>query len=1070
MKSRLTNYLALAFVLFLQFAFAQERTVTGTVSDSKGMTIPGASVIVKGTNQGTQADFDGKFKIQASPTQTLVFSYIGMTTKEVLASSTVLNVKLEDNAKELEGVVVTSLGIKKQKKSLGYATATVSGKDFTEVNNTNAFESLSGKLAGVDISAPAQVGAASKVVIRGFNSLSNTAGVLYVVDGSPINNASASNAESNSTNINRSFDGGNGIGDIDPNNIESMTVLKGAAASALYGSRAGQGVILITTKSAKNKSKISVEINSSTDFSEVARVPKFQNKFGQGWNAKSYSSWGGQPNNNASNENGSWGPAFNGELRPWGSIYENSQQIKPYVALKNNVRDFFDIGSTSTNNIRLSGGGENSNFSLSFTDVKANGVIPTDADKYKRQTFGLNAGVGNEKLTIKTSLNYVKKDQNAVNTGQGEAAGQGDVLTQEILQVARDISVVDLKDYKNNPFNNNDNFFTPYASNPYWTINENSTKINGNRLFGNANIAYNINKKLTLSYQVGGDYGVEKIKSYGAIVNYTPGSPQADAQKIETVGGVSEETRENIQYDTNLTLNYINDLTEKLKMNALVGFNTNERRFSSNESIITNLSIPNYYELGNSAVKPRIVQDDSLRRSYGLFASLETSFVDRLFLTITGRNDWTSTLPKGSNSYFYPSVALSGIAIDNSNHFLKLRAAYAKIANDTDPYQTLNGLRQGDAILGFGNIRLPFNNVNGYEYSSNLGNPNLKPEITTEVELGFESNFFKKRVNLDVSLYNRETKDLLFQRPLPTSTGFFSQTENICDLRNRGIEVVLNLVPIRTENFQWDVTTTFTKNNSEVLSIAGGVDKINLDSQYAISFNAQVGEPLGVFATRVPAVNSEGKYVVNEETGYYKVTDDEQKIGDSQRDFIMGLKNRISYKNIALNFGIDWKQGGEMYSYTKRLSHFTGNGIETIYNDRNPFVIPNSVNEIVDTNGNVTGYKENSTPIGLEGVTDFYNSSTNPGIERTHVIDKTFVRLRDVSLVFTAPTNLVKRLGLSNASFTLYGKNLALWTPDENPYVDPELSTFGSGLLSEQGEFGANPSQRSYGVSVKLTF
>jgi TonB-linked SusC/RagA family outer membrane protein len=1065
MKSRLANYLALAFVLFLQFSFAQERTVTGTVTDGKGMTIAGASVMVKGTKQGTQTDFDGKFKISASTSQTLVFSFIGMLTKEVVASSSVVNVKLEDNSKELEGVVVTSLGIKKQKKSLGYSTATATGKDLTEVNNTNVFESLSGKLAGVDISAPAQVGASSKVVVRGFNSLNNNAGVLYVVDGTPITNRSSSDIG-----IGRSFDAGNGIGDLDPNNIESMTVLKGAAASALYGSRAGQGVIIITTKSGKNKSKIAVEVNSSTDFAEVARVAKFQNQFGQGWNAKSYSNWGGQPSNNASNENGSWGPAFNGEVRPWGSIYQNSQQIKPYVALENNMREFYDIGTTFTNNIRLSGGGENSNFSLGITDVNSDGVIPTNADSYKRQTVGLNAGVTGEKLSFKTSINYVRKRQNAVNTGQGEGSGEGDVLAQEILQMPRDISITDLKDYKNNPFNSNDEFFTPYASNPYWSINENSTKIDGNRIFGNANIAYNFNKKFSISYQAGGDYSNEKVKSYGAVVRFSEGSPQDVAAKQETVGGVTESTRESIEYDTNLILNYNTNLSEKVKLNSSLGFNTNERRLSFIETKITNLSVPNFYELTNTSIKPQVDQNDSLRRSYGVFATLETSFADRLFLTLTGRNDWTSTLPKGNNSYFYPSVALSGIAVDNAQYFLKLRAAYAKIANDTDPYQTSNGLRQGNAILGFGNIFLPFDGVNGFEYAGNLGNPDIKPEITDEFEVGFESNLFSKRLNLDVALYNRTTKDLLFQRPLPASTGFVSQTGNILDLRNKGIEVTLNVVPIKTENFQWDLTTTFTKNDSEVLSIVGGVDKINLDSQYNITFNAKVGEPLGTFDAPVPKRNAQGQYIVNPDTGYYAVTDDEQKIGDSQRDFIMGFKNRISYKNVTLNIGVDWKQGGEMYSYTKRLSHFTGNGIETTYNNRNNFVIPNSVNEVLDANGVVTGYAENSTPITFEGITDYWNPSQNPAIESTHLIDKTFVRLRDVSFVINAPANLAKRWGLANASLTFYGKNLALWTPNSNSYVDPELSTFGSGLLSEQGEFGTNPSQRSYGVSVKLTF
>lgn len=466
-----------------------------------------------------------------------------------------------------------------------------------------------------------------------------------------------------------------------------------------------------------------------------------------------------------------------------------------------------------------------------------------------------------------------------------------------------------------------------------------------------------------------------------------------------------------------------------------------------------------------------------MRKGFSVFSSFEASYKEKLFLTLTGRNEWTSTLPQKSNSYFYPSASLSGIVLDSNDYFLKLRAAFAQIANDTAPYQTESALSQGSAALGFGNILLPIGGVNGYEFARNLGNSDLKPEITDEFEIGFESNLFSKRVNLDVALYDKVTKDLLFARPLPTSTGFTTQTGNIADVANRGIEVVANIIPVKTDNIQWDFTLTFTKNKSEVTALTDGLDKIQLASNYGVSFNAVKGQPLGVFSTFVPKTNDAGQYIVDESTGYYKVTDDEQIIGSSQRDFVMGLKNRLSYKNVVLTFGIDWKEGGEMYSYTKRLSHFTGNGIETTYNDRNTFVIPNSVNEVLDGDGNVTGYTENSTAINVSSqgnsngtITDFYNTQNNPGVEQGHVIDKTFVRLRDLALTYNFPSSKIKRLGLANASFSIYGKNLAMWTPDANPYIDPELSTYGDGILSEQGEFGANPSQRSFGASLKLTF
>ena len=1063
MKLKFNGFLALLLVLITQITFAQDMTVNGVVQDQTGLPLPGVNVLVKGTTNGVQTDFDGKFQLKAAPGQVLVFSFLGMKTTEKPASAS-MTVKLADDSVQLEGVVVTAFGIKRQKRELGYATSTVSSKDLTEVTNTNVFESLSGKVAGVDITAPAQVGASAKVIIRGFSSFRNSS-PLYIVDGTPIARGSAS-----STGNTRSFDAGNEVSDIDPNNIETMTILKGAAATALYGSRGGQGVIMITTKSAKNKSKISVELNNSTDFAQIARVPKLQNQFGQGWAGSSQSNWAGQPSNTVSNENGSWGPAFNGEIRPWGAIINNTQQIKPYVALNNNIKDFYETGITYTNGFRISGGGDNSNFSMNFTDVNSDGIIPTDADSYNRKTFGLNAGINSDKLSVKTTLNYTRKEQNAVNTGQGNDAGEGNTLIQELLQIPRDLSVVDMKDYTNNPFNTPSNFFTPYSSNPWFVVNENKTNIDGNRLFGNVNIAYNFNKKFSMSYQVGGDYRVEKIKSYGAVVTFDPNSPQSDGGANATVGGVTERTREYIEFDNNFIVNYNSNIGENFNVNALIGFNANERKASLLQGQITNLDIPNYYELSNSSIKPSVSQANSLRRGFGVFASLETSFRNRLFLTLTGRNDWTSTLPQNANSYFYPSASISGVVIDTQDYFVKLRAGYSSTANDTGTYETYSTLSQGNSVLGFGNIILPVGGVNGYELSGNLGNQNLKPERIKELEFGTEANFFNKRVNLDASYYIKKSTDLLFQRPLPTSTGFTSQTSNLIDLTNKGVELMLNLVPVRTDNWGWDITTTFTKNESEVVAIDGGVKKVQLASNYGVTFNAVVGQPLGVFSTFVPKTNDAGQYIVDGATGYYKVTDDEQAVGNSQRDFVMGLKNKVSYKNLSLTFGIDWKEGGEMYSYTKRLSHFTGNGIETTYNDRNAFIIPNSVVEVVDAGGNVTGYDENTTSVSFDRIVDFWNPSNNPGIEQGHVIDKTFVRLRDVALTYNFPSESVKRLGLVNASFTVYGKNLALWTPDENPYIDPELSTFGNDLGSEVGEFGTNPSQRAFGASLKLTF
>jgi TonB-linked SusC/RagA family outer membrane protein len=1053
-----------------QLTFAQERSVSGIVSDNAGMPLPGVSVLIKGTKIGTQSDFDGKYSIKAEPTAVLVFSYVGMKSSEKSASSTTVNAKLSSDAMQLENVVVTSLGIKKQKKALGYATVTVSAKDLTEVTNTNVFGSLSGKMAGVDVSAPAQVGASTKVVIRGFSSLTGN-GPLYIIDGTPINNSG--NGTDGTTSTRRTFDAGNGISDLDPNNIESMTVLKGAAATALYGSRAAGGAIIVTTKTAKLNSGIKVEFLSSLELSEVARVPHLQYNFGQGWDGLGYS--GLSTHGVASAENGSWGPAFNNEDRPWGAIVNNSQQIKPYTALKNNIKDFYDTGITATNSVRIAGGNETSVFSLGFSNVDSDGIVPTDSDSYLRRNLNFSGGIKGDKLDVKININYIKKDQKVVNTGAGDDAGEGATLVQELYQIPSDVSVIDLKDYVNNPFNTPSNYFSPYTSNPYFLLNENSTKIKGNRVFGNTNLTYKITPKWTASYQIGGDYRNEKIKSYGAIVKFEPGSAQDINKTIATVGGVTESTTERMEFDQYLNFNYNSKINDDFKINVMFGATSNERSTDFIEGQITQLDLPNYYELSNSASKPILTQSNMLRRNYGAYTSVETSYREKVFLTLTGRNDWSSTLPAENNSYFYPSASLSGIVIDNSKTFLKLRGGWAKVAKDTDPYKTESSYIQAIASANFGNINFPIGGVNAYEFGSILGNNQLKPETTTEVEVGFEANLFSKRINLDVALYNKKTSDLLYERSIAPSTGFTLQTANILDVTNKGIEIALNTTPIQSENFSWNLNGTFTKNLSNVDKVYGDSNTIQLTTARDVTFNAVEGKPLGVFMSKTPQMIGD-KYIVNADTGYYVPSTEQQEIGNSQRDFIIGLQNKLNYKNFTLAFSMDWKQGGEMFSESKYLAYFTGNGIETTYNNRNGFILPNSVNKV--DNAGVITYVENTTEIttfpasGTSNgrITPFYSTVGNPTIAKDFIFDKSYIRMRDLSLTFNVPMSIVKRIGLTNASIAVFGKNLFLWTPDANPYVDPEITTFGDGVKSEFGESFGSPSQRSYGTSIKLTF
>jgi len=1065
MKRKLNVFLSLLLLMIInQLSYSQERTVTGTVLDNTGLPLPGASVLVKGTQSGTQTDFDGKFSIKATASQVLVFSYIGMKSQEIPASSTNISVKLQGDALELEGVVVTALGIKREKKSLGYAATTINKDQITNVTTNNPLESLSGKIAGVDISAPTQPGSSTKVIVRGIGSITGTNQPLYIVDGTPINNdGNASKTRQDGSSIDRSYDAGTGINDIDPNSIETITFLKGAAATALYGARAGRGAIIITTKRGKNESKINVDFSSTVETSEVARIPHLQNSYGQGWSGLAYSQLPTGPG--SSNENGSWGPAFNGEVRPWGSIYNNSQQIKPYVALKDNIRDFYKTGLLTSNNINLSQGGEFSDFSLGFTKLKSDGVIPTSSDSYLKNSLTFNGGIRNKKGAIRLSFNYTNKNQNAVNTGQNDNAGEGDTFIPELLAVPRDISIVDLKDYKNNIFNSPSYYYSPYSANPYWALNENKTKILGQSFFGNTSFNYNITENLTATWQVGGNYRVENIKSHGAIVDFEPGSPQNLAGTLETVGGVTESRLERSEFDTYFNLNYIKNINDNFKLNLLAGISYNKRETDFLNASITNLIISDFYELTNTAARPEISQNNSLRKSFGIYGQAEIAYINKYFLTLTGRQDKSSTLPSNNNTYFYPSASLSAILIDNEATFVKLRGSWSQVANDTDPYLTANSFINGSADSGFGDIVSPLGGVGFFEASGILGNPDLKPERTSELEIGTEASFFERRITLDAAVYNRKTKDLIVSVPLDPSTGFTTKALNIGDVENKGIELALGLKPFKGENFSWEINYTFTKNLNKATKI---LDDRRIDfgpTSSGITFSAKEGQPIGSFYGLVPKQNDAGQIIVDASTGYPIQSDDVVLLGNGQRKFIMGLQNTLKYKNFSLSFAFDWKEGGKMYSRTKDLSHFVGNGIETTYNDRNTFIVPNSVNENEDGT-----FSENTTPIPLESFYGYYNDNDNPASQGSFLIDKTFVRMRDLSFYYNLDRKIVEKIGLTKLTIGVYGRNLFMWTPDENPYVDPEVTSLGNDLLSEYGEFAANPSQRAYGCILKLSF
>ncbi len=1049
---KLALFLSMILFVGLETLSAQTKAISGKVVDDLGEAIPGVSIIVKGTTTGTITRPDGTYSLNVPTDATsIVFTFVGMKMQEVaVEGKSVINVTMTSDTEDIDEVVVTAIGVSRSEKSLGYAATSVKSEDLVKAAPINALGGIQGKVAGVNISsASGAPGASTKVILRGYSSITGSNQPLYVVDGSPVDNRMV--GETSST---RSTDYGNNANDINPENIESVTILKGASATALYGSRAANGVVMITTKDGK-AGKLKIDYSGSVDLSTPLRLPQLQNEFGQGWSGH----W-------ASDENGSWGPKLDGVIRPWGNVVDNSQLTKPFSAQKDNMKDFYDVGKSYNNSLSISGGTDQSTFYLTYNNVDQDGIIPTDADSYQRNAISFKGTTKYDKFSASASMNYIRKKAKAVATGQGSSTGA--TLFQEIMQIPRDVSIVDMKDY-NNKFYNVDNFYTPYAQNPYFVLNENGNDFTSDRVYGNVSIDYEFTDELSATGRIGTDVTNSFLKDWQAIGRPQKGSP--NYSRTPDVGGVLEESRHSREINTDLILKYNKEINTDLTLNALAGWNVNQNNYRRQTSSIEELTIANFYELSNSPNSPTTETFYSKKRLYGVYGQVDASFKDYLFLTLVARNDWSSTLPKGDNSFFYPGASAGFILTDaveslksKAITYVKLRGSWGKTGNDADPYQIYNTLVSGYADGGFGDLEFPLSGVSGFEISNQLGNATLQPEITEEYEFGLDARFLKSRIGIDFAFYHKETDGQILPVDIAATSGYTSQIVNFGLVQNEGIELAVNLVPVKTNNFEWNMNLTYSNNKNKVLELPGSLDKVEIYSAYGIEFNAYVGEPIGVFKGHAPLRDPEGHIVVNPDTGI-PLEGDKEIYGNAQSDFQMGLVNNLNYKNWNLGFSFDYREGGLMYSYTARINYFVGNATKTTYNDRNPFVVPGSV--VLNDDGT---YSKNTTAVPKSRINEYWNQTNNPMISREHVLDKTYIKLRDITLSYRFNKNILRNTPLTSLTVTGYGRNVFLWTPKENNFVDPEGSTYGNDLRSEFGEFAGGPSVRSFGLSIKASF
>ena len=1040
-------------LISIGMATAQSQ-VRGTVVDEAGEPVIGATILIKGTMQGTVTDYDGNFSLSAPANARLVVSYVGMTTQELAAQSS-MKIVLASDARALDELIVTAMGVTREKKALGYAATSIKGDEIAQAKTVNPMSALSGKVAGLDISSAPGPGSTQNVIIRGASSFGNNQ-PLYIVDGVPLTNTQ--NRAGNS--LNAQVDFGSGINALNSDDIADITVLKGAAATAIYGSRAANGVIMVTTKSGGDTNgKLKINYDGGLTLTRVGRLPSEQTQFGQGWSG-----------DREIEENGNWGAAYDGVDRVWGRVVDNSQKLKPYVYLKNRVRDFYDTGIDYSNAVSFTGGTNKTDYYLSLSQNSIDGVIPTSQDTYDRYTLSTRGSHQAGKLNVSTSLNFSTEKTNAVGSGQGTS------MHRSLYEVASDISIVDLKDY-NNKFNNLDNYFTPYGVNPYYILAKNGAVQNKNKFFGKFQLDYDLIENVKLSYRFGGDYETSLAETHQAIIAFTPGAPNFGSS-TENPGSYQELRRERIQLNHDLIATYSGALSEDFSINVIAGFNANERTSSLLSGSITSIDIPGFYDLSNSLSPSTSAQSRSQRRLMGVYASADLDFRNYMYLTLTARNDWSSTLPTDKNSFFYPGATFSFLVTDflksrdistGSVDFAKLRVAYGQTGNDAEPYYIYDRYVPAAAVNpGYpkvDDLKFPLNGVNSYSVSNRLGNANLKPEITSEFEVGAEARFLKNRVGFDISYYNRLTKGLIEVLPKDPSSGYTSQISNLGDIRNKGIELTVDLTPVRTKDFSWDISWNYTVNKNKVERL--DVDEVNLAGFGGAGIYAVEGLPIGQFKiNRVQKTIIDGKeFTIVDGKGNPQPTAENEYIGkDINEKFRMGLTNTFAWKGLSLSATFDYRNGGYIHSQTKDYMHWTGSSPESVLNGREPFLMPNTVLD----NGDGT-YRENDVAVDPTALHTFYSNGGFVG-EEYAVLSRSYLKLRNASLAYVLPKSFNEKINVNNIRLSFNAGNILLWTPVENAYIDPETTTFGNDVGGKFGEFNGNPSNVFYTFGLSLTF
>ena len=1038
--------LLLFFVLITSFTLvnAQNKMVTGTVTGKDdNRPVPGVSIKIEGTNIGVITDADGRFAIKAAVGSHFNVTSIGFANQRILiTANNDYKVLLEEENKNLQEVVITSFGIQRDKKTLGYGVSTLNSESLTKAPTPDITNALAGKVAGVQVSGSGGGFASSNVTIRGFSSITRSNQPLYVIDGVPIDNGGGNNG------INTGVASTSRVADINPEDIESMSVLKGAAATVLYGSRAASGVILITTKKGKAGTKNLVSLASTTTLGSINLFPAYQNEYAQGINgiygdATNPFGWVARST--------SWGPRIAGQSVK--DIMGNTVTLQAYP---NNVRDILQNTTSFDNNLSFSGASETFNYRVSYSNSTQNALVP--GNKLDRNNFSINAGANiTNKLKLTTSFSYVNNKSNRTQAGN---QGANPLWRAIYAPRSYDISGLPVTDAAGNQI-----WYSTAEENPYWSIDHITSNQELNRFFGNMGLKYDFTSWLQADLKVGVDVFSNNFTGFddkGVRSNANTASAGA--------GGLTESQNLTRNLSSYFTLS-ANKTYGVFNLSATLGNEILSDYGKSINATGRSITIPGFANLRNFTAfnaAGNYVQT----RLMGVFADLSVGYKSYLNLNLKARNDFSSTLSKANRSIFYPAVALSFVATDafpslkgNLLTSAKLRANVGEVGKGASAYDTGTYYGTAGAADGFSStaVIFPFNNLAGYTYGNGAGNLDIMPEFTREIELGTELSFLNNRISLDFSVYKRDSRNLIFGVPVPNSSGFSSITKNAGKLSTKGLEFLLSATPVKSSNFNWDMGLNFTTFKSVVKELAPGVNLISLGGFTSPNVQAVSGQQYGLLYSNMFLRNSQGKMIIKD-NGLPQATNEVGAVGNPNPKFTVGLTNSFTYKDFNLSFLVDFKYKGDILSRT--IGDLQINGVAKETAEFGRFNADGTVAKPYLFDGVKADGSPNTTYVSAQ---DYWGLSGRHVAWEGYVLDATFLKLREITLAYSLPKSfLASTKFISKLQISVFGRNVLTYAPNF-PHLDPEQNVLGVG--NARGlEFGIQPVARTFGATLRATF